>query len=153
MKKFISISFIISFILDFFIFYFISYSYNSISYIFPMFFIVTMILLFKYLSKDNYYIYLIFSILYSAIFLGNIILGLVLFIYIYYLSKIFKNINIYFSVLLLICIYDLLFYLVLIIFLKYNFSISFYFYKILRSILINILFIYIYNLVLEKKKF
>ena len=84
MKIFISISLFISFILDLFIFYFLPFSFNNISFIFPMFFICTNILLFKYISKDNYYIYLIFVILYSSIFLGNIILGLILFFSIYY---------------------------------------------------------------------
>ena len=124
MKIFISISLFISFILDLFIFYFLPFSFNNISFIFPMFFICTNILLFKYISKDNYYIYLIFVILYSSIFLGNIILGLILFFSIYYLSKLFRFNNIIFSLLLLF-IYDLLFYLILVIFMKYSFSLSF----------------------------
>ena len=150
MKIFISISLFISFILDLFIFYFLPFSFNNISFIFPMFFICTNILLFKYISKDNYYIYLIFVILYSSIFLGNIILGLILFFSIYYLSKLFRFNNIIFSFLLLF-IYDLLFYLILVIFMKYSFSLSFYFYKVFKSIFINVFFLYLFNLVLEKR--
>lgn len=150
MKIFISISLFISFILDLFIFYFLPFSFNNISFIFPMFFICTNILLFKYISKDNYYIYLIFVILYSSIFLGNIILGLILFFSIYYLSKLFRFNNIIFSLLLLF-IYDLLFYLILVIFMKYSFSLSFYFYKVFKSIFINVFFLYLFNLVLEKR--
>ena len=150
MKIFISISLFISFILDLFIFYFLPFSFNNISFIFPMFFICTNILLFKYISKDNYYIYLIFVILYSSIFLGNINLGLILFFSIYYLSKLFRFNNIIFSLLLLF-IYDLLFYLILVIFMKYSFSLSFYFYKVFKSIFINVFFLYLFNLVLEKR--
>ena len=150
MKIFISISLFISFILDLFIFYFLPFSFNNISFIFPMFFLCTNILLFIYISKDNYYIYLIFVILYSSIFLGNIILGLILFFSIYYLSKLFRFNNIIFSLLLLF-IYDLLFYLILVIFMKYSFSLSFYFYKVFKSIFINVFFLYLFNLVLEKR--
>lgn len=151
MKLFISISFLISFILDYLLFNFISYSFYNISFIFPMFFLCTCILLFKYLSSHNYYIYLIFIILYSSIFLGNIILGLILFFSIYFLSKLFKTIPIFLSTIFLLFIYDLLFYLILIIFLDYSFSLDIYLYKIVRSFIINFIFIIIYNLVLEKK--
>lgn len=151
MRLFISISFLISFILDYLFLNFISYSFYNISFIFPMFFVCTSILLFKYLSNSNYYIYLIFIILYGSIFLGNIILGLILFLSIYFISKFFKNVPVVLSTIMLIYIYDFLFYSILIVFLNYSFSIDIYLYKIIRSFIINFLFIIIFNLVLEKK--
>ena len=66
----------LSLFLDFFVFNFISFSFNNISFIFPMFFLVSNIILFKYLNKNNIYIFILFIILYSSVILNNTILGM-----------------------------------------------------------------------------
>lgn len=148
---FIIILLSVSFILDFILFNFISFSFNNISFLFPMLFLITNIYLFKYINKKNFYIYLLFIILYSSTFLNNIILGIVLFSSIYFINKLILYFPIYIRVLLLIFIYDLIFYLILIVFSNYQLSISFYLYKVIRSILVNIIYLFFLNLVLKKK--
>ena len=146
MSIFICISLIISFLLDYFLFNIISFNY-----IFPMFFLVTNILLYKYLNKNNMFIFIFLIIIYSSIFLNNIILGFILFIIIFYLNKLDIYMNDYFRVLVLISIYDLLLYLIIVIFNGLDFYIYQYIFKVINNIYINIIYIFLYKLVLKKR--
>lgn len=140
----------LSLFLDFFAFNFISFSFNNISFIFPMFFLVSNIILFKYLNKNNIYIFILFIILYSSVILNNTILGMVLFSWIYFFNKVFVSIPLIIRSILLIFIYDIIFYLILVLFNYLDFSIYFYLYKVLRSILINIIYLFLGDFVLKK---
>ena len=140
----------LSLFLDFFVFNFISFYFNNISFIFPMFFLVSNIILFKYLNKNNIYIFILFIILYSSVILNNTILGMVLFSWIYFFNKVFVSIPLIIRSILLIFIYDIIFYLILVLFNYLDFSIYFYLYKVLRSILINIIYLFLGDFVLKK---
>ena len=115
-----------------------------------MFFLVSNIILFKYLNKNNIYIFILFIILYSSVILNNTILGMVLFSWIYFFNKVFVSIPLIIRSILLIFIYDIIFYLILVLFNYLDFSIYFYLYKVLRSILINIIYLFLGDFVLKK---
>ena len=150
MNIFIIVSLFSAFCLDFFLFYLISFSFNNIMFCFPMFFLVTNILLFKYLNNKNIYIYIFFVIFYSSIILNNCILGLILFIWIYFLNRLLLFLPLWIRCLVLLFFYDLLFYLILVVFNNWIFSIFIYFYKIVRSFLLNSIYLFLFDLVLKK---
>ena len=149
MNVIIFIVLISSFILDFVLFNFLPYAFNSITFIYPMLFLTSNIILFKYLNKYNFYFYIFFIIVYSAVFLNNIILGVILFSFIYFINKKMIKVPIYIRFIISLIIYDLLFYIILIVFLNYDFSFELYGYKIIRSIIFNFIYLYIINLVLK----
>lgn len=139
-----------SFILEFFLFFLIPFSFNNITFVYPMLFLSTNVLLFPYLNKNNFYQYLLFIIIYSALCLNNVVLGLELFSLIYFFNSVLKKVPIFLRLVLSIMIYDLFIYLSLVLFNNASFSFSLYFYKIFYSLLFNVIYVIIFNLVLKK---
>ncbi len=141
---------LIAFLFDFILLLFLPFSINHITFIYPMSFIVTNVVLFKYLNKKNFFIYTIFIIIYSAVFLNNIIVGIIIFSIIYFFTKLLIDQSIYWRFIISIIIYDLLFYLILSIFNNYDLTFMDYFYKLSRIIIFNFIYLMIIKLVLKK---
>ena len=116
-----------SFILEFFLFFLIPFSFNNITFVYPMLFLSTNVLLFPYLNKNNFYQYLI-----------------------YFFNSVLKKVPIFLRLILSIMIYDLFTYLSLVLFNNASFSLSLYFYKIFYSLLFNVIYVVIFNLVLKR---
>lgn len=115
-----------------------------------MLFLSTNVLLFPYLNKNNFYQYLLFIIIYSALCLNNVVLGLELFSLIYFFNSVLKKVPIFLRLILSIMIYDLFIYLSLVLFNNASFSFYLYFYKIFYSLLFNVIYVLIFNLVLKR---
>ena len=150
MNILIILALIISFSLDLFLLNFLPFALNDITFIYPMLFFTTNLLLFKYLSKKNLVIFIIMITIYSALVFNNIILGISIFTVIYYINNLLMEKNIFLRSVLSFIIYDLIIYLALVIFSNYHFNINFYFYKLVRSLIFNLIYLSIFNLVLKR---
>ncbi len=136
---------ILSIILDILILNIFGYQMNNITLFYPMFTIVTLSLVYRLFSEDKRYIKLVLvtAIIYGALILNNISLALILFsivAYLTYISCQYKNESIIISVLktiLIVIIYDIVFYLILV-FMRYiSFDIYTLSYKLKYSIVLN----------------
>lgn len=150
MNIIVTILLFLSLVLDFLLSNFIPFAFNDITFIYPMFFVATNIVLCKYLNKNNVYIFLLFVIIYSSLAFNNIILGIIVYAVIYAFNRFTDKIAIYLRLGLSIVLYDLLLYTILIIFKGYDLNIIFYWYKLSRSIIFNLIYMIIFNLVLKK---
>jgi len=127
--------------------YFFSNILISSSIFYPMFFFMTSCVLFKYLNSHNFWIYVIITIIYSALFINNIILGLILFTAIYFINRL--QINFVFRLIISLIAFDLLYYGIFVIFGKYPFTLHFYLYKFYKSFFINLIWGFLLSLVLK----
>ncbi len=152
MKKTIFLTLILSFILEFVMFNFIPYAFNDITFVYPMLFLTSSLIFYPYLDSHNVYIFIILTIFYSAIALNNIILGLTLFTIIYLLNRALMDKSLCLRFVLSIIIYDLSYYVILVIFAHYQLVGMFYLYKLIRSLIFNIIYLSIFNFVLKKVK-
>ena len=151
----------ITFILDILFSNIISLAYQNINYFFPLL-LVSSIPIFYLLIKNNLKFFtiiiiigLLYDLLYSDIFLINTYYFLLysFFIYIFYLNKKITFLNIFLLSFLGIILYDTFIFFILI-FLDYStFKIQYLYYKELRSILVNIIYIIFSYLLLKSRIF
>ena len=154
-KKYLIIS-LLSIILDGLILYLIPGYFHNINYFYPMLTISLIPFLYYDNIKDYYYfifiIGIIYDLLYSNLFLFNSLIFLFLSKVDIKFLKLMKN-NL-FTYILLVIINILLYDLILFILISISnniFIINEYFYKIARSLLLNILMSIIYYLIFKRK--
>jgi len=129
----------LSLIIDFLIPNITLYSFNNITYFFPMATVISLIFI------DDYKLILISSIIYGALYTGNIVLSITLFflisIFCYIYRKYFmKNlITIILQILIVIFLYDFLYFLIYS-FVYNQFIWNNLFYKVSHSLITNIIY-------------
>lgn len=157
MNKYIFL--IISFILDFVLLNVLPFSYLNISYLQPLFLVISVSLIYKLFNSDKQYFItiVIVSILYGSLFMNNILLGMFLLLLVGMITKFYNkyinlnNFTIIIEVISIIILYEFLIYLITNISFITFFSINNLLYKISHSIIINLIYvILIYNLYIKK---
>ena len=154
-KKYLIISIIII-ILDGILIYFIPYAYHDINYFYPMLTISLIPFLYYDNIKDYYkfifVIGIIYDLLYSNLFLFNSLIFLLLAKINIKLLKLMKNILFTYllSVIINIVLYDLILF-VLVSIVNNSLIINEYFYKISRSLFLNIIVSILYYLIFKRK--
>lgn len=150
---------ITAFILDFLFLNLLPFEFQQISYIYPMFTIITIFLIYSLFNDDKkyYQVITIYAILYGTMFLNNILLGIFLFLILGFISKIYHkyiHLNVFTVILssfIIILIYDSTFYTILNLAQLTNFSFKILLYKLKQSLLFNMLCsILIYQFVIKK---
>lgn len=155
MRKYIIL--IISLILDIILLNILPFTYNDINYLFPMFFIISLFLIYPLFNTDKNYFLTIFisSIIYGGLFYNNILLGISSIMLLGLFTKLYNkylnlnNISMLIGIILVIILNNTYIYLVLSFSLISVFSFNILFYKIKRSILLNLIYsLIIYNLLI-----
>lgn len=146
MNKYIIL--IVSFILDLVLLNILPFQYQNITYFNPLFMIVSIFLVYNLFNDERKYFItiLIFSLLYGALFMNNILLGSFLFLIVAFVTKLYNryiNLNIFtllLGIIVTIILYDSIMYIVLCCSFVSNFSLKILLYKIKHSIVINIIY-------------
>lgn len=139
---------IISFVLEFLFLNVLPFEYQQILYIQPMFIITTIFLIYSLFDSNRkyYQVILFFSIIYGSLFLNNILLGVFLLLIVSFISKIYHkyiHLNIFtiiLGIIVIILIYDSVFYIILNISQVSIFSFNVLLYKITHSLIINLVY-------------
>ena len=137
----------------------IPFQYQNISYIFPSFVVIYTFLNYKlFNNKKEYFIFnIITSIVYGSIIMNNFLLGILLFSLIIYLTIFYNNfvdiniLSIILGVILVIIIYNVSFYFIAVITLNVSLNFGLLFYKLKRSLIINIIYCLIVYLFFLRK--
>ena len=155
MRKYIILT--ISLILDVVLLNIFPFTYNSINYLFPMFYIMSIFLIYPFFNTDKEYLLTIFisSIIYGGLFYNNILLGISSIVLLGLFTKFYNkyinlnNISMIIGIILVIILNNTYIYLVLSFSLISIFSSNILFYKIIRSIILNLIYsLIIYNLLI-----
>lgn len=139
---------IISFILDITLMNFLPNSFQNITYFQPLFTVVALFYIYNLFNDDKKYFItiIVLAIVYGSLLFNNLLLGLFIFIIIGYIIKLFYRyitLNILTSilgVLIIITIYDTLLYIMLCLSFVLTFSVQLLWYKLIHSIIINLLY-------------
>lgn len=135
---------IISLFLDLIILNFSKYIFNNISFLFPMLTLVYIISIFYFCKKitfSSYLVIFLYLLTGNSVFIPLIILILIFILIVKYKGAVKENILSYlFAIILSIILFDTFYFLILVFFNYLNFNISFLFYKIINSIILNALY-------------
>lgn len=149
MKKYLII--LVSILIDGLIPNITLFNFNNITYFTPLCTAVSLIFLYE--NNKTFYKLITFTIIiYAGLYVNNLILAIIIFIIIIYIIHVFKKcfkdniFTVLIQVLIVICTWDLLFFLFDSIFIIKSFIWSNYLYKISHSLILNI----IYGLILYK---
>ena len=155
-KRFWIISLVII-IIDGIITYFIPSYFNKLNYLYPMLTISLIPFLYNFSTKDYYRFIFILGIIYDLLYSNFFLLNAFVFLLIGYIdiaiTRIFKvNIIVYITLIILnICIYDFILFVLVCLTDYQSLSIMDYFYKIKNSIILNLIFGIICYLIKFKK--
>lgn len=135
---------IISIIIDGLISNITLYQFNCLTYFTPLCTIVSLI--FLYDDKNFVKVFLLSSILYGALYMSNMLLSFILFIIILLVIRMVKKLVkdnlplIILQILLVVALYDGIFYFITSIVSMNKFSFDAYIYKLSHSIILNLLY-------------
>ncbi len=154
MKKYIM--FIISIMIDGLIPNVTLFNYNNITYFNPLCTVVSLVFLYND-KKDFVKLWLMSSIIYGALYINNLFLSFIIFFIVLMtikgLKKLFSDnliINLI-QVMLVICIYDFIFFSINSLIITNKFIWEDYFYKVFHSIILNFIYGIILFFVFPKK--
>lgn len=159
MKKYIFI--LISIIIDGLIPNITLFGFNNLTYFTPLCTLVSLVIIY-----DNRYFYQLLaftSIIYGSLYLNNLLVSFILFVPLLFLIKYLKKIFtdnlgiIIFEILISILFYELIYFLIVSFFVFNSFNFYNYLYKVIHSIIFNILYgttiFYLYDKNSSKKYF
>ncbi len=146
-------------VLDLVIIYISGYTLGDISYLYPMLTLSSIVILSTKLKPKTFlYTVLLIGVIVGTIFFDNALMGLVIYVVIYYFlflyNKLVSSSILSFLVKLAITIflYDMTSYFILVLFDHLYFNLSYLFYKFIRSLILNIFYGIILYLVLNEDK-
>jgi len=142
MKRYIIL--LISIIIDGMIPNITIYDFNNITYFTPLCTVISLVIIYN--DKNFINLFLFSSIVYGSLYMSNILLSFILFIIVLmvikYLKKAFEDnlFTIILEIILVICIYEFIFFSITSFLYFNNFSFDNYLYKLTHSIIFNLLY-------------